>query len=191
MKTKTITIHALDICGSCLQAYALQQALIQHGIENEIIDYRPWYIYNNGRPLDWKFFAKRIVYGKGLKDRWRIFNHFVKGSLITTHDTYKTYRKLKNADLKADCFIAGSDQIWNSYFECGKDLAYYLDFIGNQRKISYAASIGRDSFDADKLKFMKRNVEPFEKVTVREKSACDVLASIGIKSEQVCDPTFF
>lgn len=190
MKTKTITIHALDNCGSGLQAYALQQALIQHGFENEIIDYRPWYIYNNGRPLDWKYFAKRMIYGKGLRRRWKVFNKFVSESLITTAKTYKTYKDLYNANLQADCFIAGSDQIWNSYFECGKDLSYYLGFVGEQRKISYAASLGRTTFTSEKLKFLKGNVERFEMVTVREKSACDVLSSIDIKSEQVCDPTF-
>lgn len=190
MKTKTITIHALDNCGSGLQAYALQQALIQHGIENEIIDYRPWYIYNNGRPLDWKFFVKRIIYRKGLRKRWKVYNDFVSDSLILTQKTYKTYSELCNANMKADCFIAGSDQIWNSYFKCGKDLAYYLRFVGNQRKVSYAASLGRTFFDPGKLKFMKKNVDQFELVTVREKSACSVLDSIGIKSTQLCDPTF-
>lgn len=190
MKTKTITIHALDNCGSGLQAYALQQALIQHGIENEIIDYRPWYIYNNGRPLNWKFFVKRIVYGKGLRKRWQVYNKFVSEYLITTKKTYKTYKDLCNADLRADCFIAGSDQIWNSYFECGKDRAYYLEFVGSQRKVSYAASLGRNIFDSSKLEFMKKNVELFSLITVREKSACDVFASVGINSTQVCDPTF-
>lgn len=190
MKTKTITVHALDNCGSGLQAYALQQALIQHGIENEIIDYRPWYIYNNGRPLDWKFFVKRILYRKALKRRWEIYNKFISDSLITTEKTYKNYEELYADNLKADFFIAGSDQIWNSYFECGKDPVYYLAFIENQRKISYAASLGRTSFDSNKMKFMKKNVESFEMVTVREKSACMVLSSIGIHSEQVCDPTF-
>lgn len=189
MKTKTITIHALDNCGSGLQAYALQQALLRRGIENEIIDYRPWYIHNNGRPLDWKFFVKRIVYGKGVRERRAVYDRFIEQFLVTTQ-RYTSVGQLRKANLQADCFIAGSDQIWNSYFECGKDLAYYLDFAGGQKKVSYAASLGRSAFDEQKLAFMKDRVGKFDWVTVREKSAVDLLSQIGIPSAQVCDPTF-
>ena len=110
--------------------------------------------------------------------------------MITTPKTYKTYKDLNNANLKADYFIAGSDQIWNSYFECGRDLAYYLKFVGDQRKVSYAASLGRTLFDSNKMLFMKKNVSPFELVTVREKSGCKILSANGIDAVQVCDPTF-
>ncbi len=190
MNTKTITIHALDNCGSGLQAYALQQFLINSGIDNEIIDYRPWYIYNNGRPLDWKFFVKRLLFWRKLKLRRKVYDAFIEKYLKVTSKVYKTHSELKKANLKADCFIAGSDQIWNSYFECGKDLAYYLSFVGNQRKVSYAASLGRTEFEPEKLEFMKKWVQAFNLVTVREGSAVSVLDSIGIKSERVCDPTF-
>src|SRR5699024_4968615 len=101
----------------------------------------------------------RILYRKALKRRWEIYNKFISDSLITTEKTYKNYEELYADNLKADFFIAGSDQIWNSYFECGKDPVYYLAFIENQRKISYAASLGRTSFDSNKMKFMKKNVE--------------------------------
>ena len=190
MKTKTITIHALDNCGSCLQAYALQQALLQHGIENEIIDYRPWYSKNNGRPLDWKFFAKRIIYGKGLKERWKVYNKFVENSLNTTKQQFRTNKELCEANLEADCFITGSDQVWNSYFECGKDLSYYLNFVNGHPKVSYAASLGRSEFDKEKLNFLKNNVQTFDLVTVRENSGCSILSSVGIKARKLCDPTF-
>ncbi|MDE5770084.1 MAG: polysaccharide pyruvyl transferase family protein [Ruminococcus sp.] len=189
MHTKTITIHALDNCGSGLQAYALQQYLLSKGIDNEIIDYRPWYIHNNGRPLDWKFFVKRVVFGKGIRQRRTIYDNFIKNFLKVTPKKYTSLKALKDDELKADCFIAGSDQIWNSYFECGKDLAYYLDFVGNQKKVSYAASLGRTRFDRKKMDFMKKYVGKFDMVTVREKSAIKVMESIGIPAVQVCDPT--
>ena len=191
MMTKTITIHALDNCGSGLQSYALQQYLIQNGIENEIIDYRPWYIHNNGRPLDWKFFIKRIIFLRGLKKRRKIYDDFVANYLNCTDKVYKSYEALKKEEFQANYFITGSDQIWNSYFECGKDRAYYLSFLkGTAKKVSYAASLGRTYFDEKKIAFLHEQTKDFQFITVREKSAISILQQAGQVAVQVCDPTF-
>ena len=59
MKTMTITLHDTDNCGSSLQAFALQTFLLENGVDNEIIDYVPNYVKNNGSAL--KSFIKHII----------------------------------------------------------------------------------------------------------------------------------
>ena len=54
-------------------------------------------------------------------------------SVKTKEEQRKTFEKI-------DCFVVGSDQVWNpDHF----DEVYLLDFVpDNIRKISYASSIG-------------------------------------------------
>ena len=41
-----------------------------------------------------------------------------------------------------DCFICGSDQIWNLNCTNGVCGPYFLDFVSGKRKIAYAPSMG-------------------------------------------------
>lgn len=186
MKVLTATLHAIDNCGSCLQAYALQQYLLQNGIENEIIDYRPPYFKNNGNAL--KYFIKKIVFRGKIRERERVFEEFVQEYLKVTSRRFKTYEEVKKADLKADCFLTGSDQVWNSYFPCGRDPFYYLDFVEHGKKISYAASLGR-IFNEEEIRQLYGKIKDFDYLSVREESSRKALEKTGLKVEQVCDPT--
>lgn len=186
MKILTATLHAIDNCGSCLQAYALQQYLLQQGIENEIIDYRPPYFKNNGNTL--KYFIKKIVFGRKIREREQIFEQFVVEYLKVTSEQYKTYEEVEKADLQADYFLTGSDQVWNDYFPCGRDPFYYLDFAKQGKKISYAASLGRVP-DERELQQLYNRVKDFDFISVREESSMLALHEKGLQVEQVCDPT--
>ena len=186
MKILTTTLHAIDNCGSCLQAYALQQYLISLGHQNQIIDYRPDYARNNGNPF--KSFVKNIVFYKRMKERWQVFDSFVKDYLILTPQHFHSYKDIKGANLRADLFVTGSDQVWNDYFPCGRDPVYYLSFT-EQKKISYAASVGRSPIAKDGLDILCEKIKDFDAISVRERSTPDELASKGIESTWVCDPT--
>lgn len=186
MKILTTTLHAIDNCGSCLQAYALQQFLISLGHQNEIIDYRPDYARNNGKPF--KNFVKKIVFYKQMKARWQVFDYFVKDYLILTPNQFHSYQDIKEADLQADLFVTGSDQVWNDYFPCGRDPVYYLSFT-KQKKISYAASVGKSPITKEALDVLCEKIKDFHAISVRERSTPDELASRGIESAWVCDPT--
>ena len=186
MKILTTTLHAIDNCGSCLQAYALQQHLLSLGHQNEIIDYRPDYARNNGNPL--KNFIKSIVFHKQMKERWRVFDTFVKEHLILTSQTFSSYEEVKRSNLEADVFVTGSDQVWNDYFPCGRDPVYYLSFT-DKKKISYAASVGRSLTESAGLDTLCDKIRDFDAVSVREKNTPAELAKKGISATWVCDPT--
>lgn len=188
MKTATITLHDTDNCGSSLQAYALQCFLSNNGIENEIIDYVPAYTKNNGRPF--KTFVRKIIYHRATKKREQKFASFVHNNLKLTKMHYTTLEQLRNNPPQADCFITGSDQLWNSMYLCGRDPAFYLNFT-TKKKIAYAVSVGREQIPNSNLDIIKRNAKGFHWISVRERTSVKQLDGLELKSgpvQHVCDP---
>lgn len=205
MKIKTITCHYVFNYGASLQAYALYKYLKLIGNEVEVIDYRPGYL--NDR---YKFFAiqnpvwskniiRKIIYwilktpGRilGLRRRNR-FYRFTKKNIRLTEKTFRTNSELEIAKLKADLFICGSDQIWNTSFENGKDPAFYLDFIPDDiYKCSYAASFAVDHVSPEDSRTITPRINRLNKISVREESALRILKSMNIRdAEVVLDPVF-
>ena len=139
MKIKIITLHSLINPGSALQAFALQEYLSNNN-NVEIIDYRPAYTRYGVSRL--KAFIRKILFFRLRRRQEKKFNTFMQKYMNLTK-TFFSYKSLKNANLQADLFIAGSDQLWNTDFPCGNDNAFYLDFAGNSKKISYSTSVGK------------------------------------------------
>lgn len=204
MRTKTITSHDVYNYGASLQAFALQQFLLENGHENEIIDYKPlysrarynfWYISPRYKFSSCKFLWFPVCLFLSLKrfktiKRKKKFDVFTKNYLCLTRNRYNDITSLEKAGLKADAFIVGSDQVWNSDHINGRDPANYLSFVnGDAKKLSYAASFGMDHIK-DGFEYMVRsNLLRFDYITVRESHALSILAGLGLKGEQVVDPT--
>lgn len=186
MKTATITLHDTDNCGSSLQAFALQQFMLRQGFDNQIIDYVPAYAKNNGHPL--KTLIRKIVFAKESKCRNEKFEIFVNKYLQLTRQRYRYLGQLKNKPPQADCYIVGSDQLWNTMYMCGRDPAFYLDF-GKKNKIAYAVSMGRDNISEDNVKMLQKYAEDFKWISVREKASIEQMSKwIKKPIYHVCDP---
>lgn len=190
MKTITITLHNTDNSGSSLQAYALQHFLLSNGIENEILDYVPEYVSNNGNKL--KTFIRKLIFHKDSLNREKKFREFSDKFLIKTSNKYYTYESLLNNYPIANCYITGSDQLWNSMYGCGNDPAYYLGFIKDEpiRKISYAVSLGRENIPKDNLDLVERYTNDFNWISVRENTSVEQLKQVvkNCDIDYVCDP---
>ena len=102
-----------------------------------------------------------------------------------------TYNKenISLANNVYNSFITGSDQVWN--IELCNDENYYLPFVKNNKKISYAASFGNVEIIKKYSKLIENNLKSYDLVTVREKSAVTELKKYyDIDSKNVLDPTF-
>lgn len=188
MKICTITLHCTVNCGSSLQAYALQRYLLDNGYETELVDYCPNYLKYNGNFL--KSVVKNILYFRMVMSQKRKNEEFRRQYLILSERKYHSYRKLKKNPPNADVYIAGSDQIWNPDYECGRDPAYYLTFVEEYiPKLSYAASLGKEYIPDSQKTFILEKVRNFSYITVREESSKTFLEKeVSCPVDYVCDP---
>lgn len=205
MKIKTITCHNVYNLGASLQAYALAKYLTDIGNDVEIIDYKPDYLNNhysfkiigNGKydkPIirQMYFIAKFPQRLKALLSRRkREFDEFTK-KLPLTELRYKSNNELKENIPVADVYFAGSDQIWNTVFENGKDPAFYLDFAPkNSIKAAYAASFATDDIVENYKEKIKKWLLNLDFISLREKSGVNIVKKLGIdNATQVLDPVF-
>ena len=205
MKIKTITCHNVYNAGASLQAYALAEYLNSIGHECQIIDYKPDYLehyklfgVSNSRydkPVLRELYnmAKfpgrlKAKYGNKKKE----YDRFTADFLPVTTETYTSNEELKSNPPEADIFFAGSDQIWNSFFNNGKDPAFYLDFapLGTV-KASYAASFATENIFTELKPQIKEWLSNMDYISVRESSGLNILNDLGIQEAvQVLDPVF-
>lgn len=201
MRVYTITCHHAINHGAMLQAYALQTYLESIGYKVQIIDYLPDYLQGvklwrgstkyNRMGLGFLYMLAKIPSRLKIKKRERAFDAFVKQYLLTTPIHYENIEQLRDKYPHGDCYIAGSDQIWNTTFRNGTDPAFYLDFGKHETKrVSYAASFATDTIADDKKVFVKDNLKRFDKISVRELSAKRILEDLGYDGAQVVDPVF-
>lgn len=199
MKICTITFQKVCNHGANLQAYALMKYLINEGHEVEIIDYQPMEVQKPYKI----FFQKhndtksiiKIVIREIISPIFRMkirynFYKFRKKYFNLSSRVYKNIDDLKLNYPKADIYICGSDQIWNSEITAGVDKGYFLQF-GNEdiKKISYAASFGKN-IDENSLKEIVKYLKDFNGVSIREKESIDFLQKYGIDPQIVMDPVF-
>jgi hypothetical protein len=187
MKVLVITIHSILNYGSVLQTYALNRFLRDRGHDAQVIDYRPNY----------KKSIKGLLQGAVVKALFAVpyhialgkFNSFMQKNIKTT----KAYtgESLRADPPQSDVYVVGSDQVWNRTYPCGTDGAYYLDFVKSGKKVAYAASIGRSGIPQDELLQLKDNVQGFDRISFREKSAKEQMEHVGLTdTTYVFDPVF-
>lgn len=203
-KVGTLTFHRAQNYGSILQTYALQTFVNKiakeknEEIEYKVVDVRPetqkdlYSIYKKG--LSTSNIIKNInafFYYKKLKEKNEKFDKFLKENINLT-DFYDNREELVNANIKMDYFITGSDQIWNVRSRDFEDY-YYLDFVKDAKKISYAASFGPLKIDWSKYNADKYSalLNEYSFISTREKgSAENVIKLTGREPEIHVDPTF-
>ena len=211
MKINTITSHKAYNYGATLQTYALQTYLESMGHQVEIIDYCPkyrskrnfWIIPQNTKIAKYaqKYFILHLLYAIHRAKKYLIntnferkkkFDEFDRRYLHITSQKYTSFQQLKVNPPIADCYIAGSDQIWNSNGDTGRDPVFYLNFGDSTiRRISYAASFGISEIEESFKPQLKKYLSVFDAISVREKTGLFILSEIGyVKAIQVCDPVF-
>lgn len=187
MNIKIITLHSLYNPGSNLQAFALQKYLSKDN-EVQIIDYRPAYT-RYGNSLLRSLIRKLLFFRSRMRETKKIHDFMKKYMNLTK--TYYTYESLSKDNLKADLFVVGSDQLWNTDFPCGNDNAFYLDFIKNTKKITYSTSVGKKIIDKKNLEKIRKFKDDFLSIAVREKdTSVQLTKKLGKKISWVCDPVF-
>ena len=206
MKIKTITCHDVYNVGASLQAYALVTYLRGLGHDAEIIDYKPYYLSHHfqlwgvNNPVYDKPIL-RMLYNLAkipsriitrYSRRKREYDIFKREYLPVTAIRYSSNAELKSNPPEADVYLAGSDQIWNTMFQNGKDPAFYLDFAPKTSiRAAYAASFATEDITIDCKEQVSKWLSQLNYVSVRESSGVELARKLGA-SNAVCvlDPVF-
>lgn len=186
MKIKIITIHNIPNFGSVFQTYALCKFLEESGFkEVEVVDYNPAYF----KPHSLRTIAAMVLNIKSYLERKNKFYSFIKRHIPLTSKSFKTLKELKETKFEADVFIAGGDQLWNVYHDCGQDDAYKITFFDG-KKISYSTSLGQSEFSEKDLNNLKNKIKDFYSISVRETTSVDLLEKVGLKATSCVDPVY-
>ncbi len=207
MNVGILTFHFSDNYGAALQAYALRRWLTEHGHRAHFIDYRPAHIEHGGRlslptsPEKLKANLKVVYLALssflhqhfGNRDQRDKFAHFRERFLDVASDAAPTDNGASLAAAQAfDLIVAGSDQIWSPSQHFGFDPNYFLAFADafRARKISYAASFGRDRVSSSEAEQLPRLLHHFDAISVREASGVTLVEqATGQRPANVPDPT--
>ena len=205
MRIAIITFSCAFNYGAMLQTYGLYQFLKRKGYDVFIIDYIPErYNIDAYNYVDiaikksryWRYIPfSKFVWQKTrlaqMKKNRDVFRKFLEDNVTLTHKFY-TLDDLKEDTPKADVYITGSDQVWNPDFLWNEkiDKPYYLAFLSdNEKKISYAASFGKNELDTVELNAAKEYLLEYEHISVREKAGVNIISKMGLKAVEVADPT--
>lgn len=188
-----MTFYFAHNYGAVWQAYALKNYLDING-KNEVnfIQFIPkklnvYYSLNPFNDLN-SLRSIKSMFGKILRNPKKVyqyikFEQFISTKLGCTID-------LNALNKNYDIFITGSDQVWNDNIT-GEYDEYFLSFSNNSKKISYAASFGKQNISSSTKEKIDKYLPKFDAISVREQSGINLINEIIIsKVSRVCDPVF-
>lgn len=179
--------------GTCLQSYALHKKL-------ELLGYHVSFLSLLPKRYTLKFIIGNYLSKIGILDK--LLKHsnppenlqevkrraFQKKNINIIRILSKREERRLVAD--TDCFITGSDQIWNTYRRYNP--FYFLSFAEGRKRIAYSSSIGTNSIKEEYKECVKQYLMKFSHIGVREFEAVKVLSELTGRKDirQVLDPTF-
>lgn len=195
--------------GAALQGYALYTTLKELGLAPCIVRYRGGEARNS--QIAYRLFQVKRFLGKKyraivdskpeqytaevlekVKKRERMFEDFSLSYMSFWNEKRVSWQQLRKKYPKCDCYICGSDQIWNPYFKSGfNDPGYFLAFApANSLKIAYAPSFGCDDIPETARKTLPALLKDFNAISVREQSSVEIVRKYANRTaEHVLDPT--
>lgn len=204
MKIGILTYHRAHNYGAVLQAYALQNYLLELGHEVSIIDYWPEYhssdyvIFPNFSSMSFRSKCKRILLFcigifRILKRRKGYIRFAIEQFKLTKYPLFVTPEMVNTVSY--DLIIYGSDQIWtkhNSQKFKGFDKVYFGNYSGvSQKKISYAASMGVINLSKEDYLFIELSLKNFDAISVRETELEKIIReNCSNEATLVLDPVF-
>lgn len=195
MRVGIVTFHCSYNFGSALQAFALQRTVEKLGHRAFIIDYRgrDFRQYRLFRLSRSHSMARMLLnLGRNI-ERKNSFERFWESQFnLTATYTEKDEGRLGELTGEFDCFVCGSDQIWNLDCTNGPVGPYFLNFAGERRRVAYAPSLAHESFRPENFPedAVREYLEKFDAISVREEGTVDVYQPLcPLKIEVALDPT--
>lgn len=183
MRVGILTFFNAHNYGAVLQAYALKRVIASMGHDVSIINYR-----NNMIEAHYpRILDKGSVYSQSeWNKQYERFENFITCYLVDGDRRVTSVNSIKD---EFDCFVVGSDQVWEPRITDGLDPFYILNFSTNAIKISYAASKSANLLSDEQKERLFNSIRVFDGISVRESSLQIWLKRNGISAELVADPS--
>lgn len=189
-KIAIITFGYSQNLGALLQAYALSEYITTLGHECKIIKFREF----DQRPFETikgipDAISDIVLFGE-CKRKMQKINVFRAKYLPFTERCYLSASEMDELNEQFDCFIAGSDQIWNVHR--GIIDEFFLSFVNSERrKVSYAASFGLTKLPEEYISGVREGLLRFDSISIREATGVKLAEELtGRKYLQAVDPVF-
>lgn len=191
-KIGILTFHDTINFGATLQAAALYKIINEMGCLVEIVNYHcaeidrrelPEYKYASSDKL--RGILKYILIGYKKK---RKHNELLKYLQSETRISEKYYNRdnIHQANQIYDCFIVGSDMLWNIDFTLS-DYTYMLDFVARDKEKYAFATSGMFHSSQEAI---RGYLNCFDQIAVREERlATNISNLLDRRVYHVCDPT--
>lgn len=183
--------------GAVLQMYSLKKVIVSLGHNVEIINYIPSN-YNRSSFRDTlrrsgikkksKSALNRISLSmKYQKSVFKAFDDFL-------DDKFKLSPLVNDSDWESiiktyDCVVVGSDQVWNPTNQRSDVYFFNTSDLTSPVKISYAADSTNDSVQEENIERLRKALENFSAISVRNEHTKSFVEKITGKSPQiVADP---
>lgn len=175
--------------GTVLQGLALVQTIQAMGYE--VFFYSKYQKFKR----TYRYYIKRFLISIGFKclednntKKYKMIAEFRKQ--YHNEVFFNNQKELHNFINTIDVFVTGSDQIWNTYFRY--DPFYFLDFVGNHKRIAYSSSIGTDSVKDEYKSIVRNHLMRFAHIGVREGEGVKVLSQLTgrLDIKHVLDPVY-
>ena len=184
--------------GGLLQAYALTSYLNKHGIDAEQMSWDFLDGLKKGKKRTHHYRSIGIIVKRCIifliewankrnqNKRIAAFERFEK--IIPHSSKIYTRDNIDDSIEKYDCFITGSDQVWNM---SQYNPEQFLNFVpSHKNKVSYAASMPDIKLTDEQKRIVCSNLEKFDAISVREKITAEKLNEwTGKEVVWVLDPT--
>jgi len=197
MKTAIITLYGFFNYGNRLQNYALQEALGKCGCDavSLAVDSAKEKVKGTIKRYIEKREGRLCPVPLIERVRENNFRRFSRRYIRTKRYTRASRSFAPALENEFDCFVVGSDQVWNPLFwekegfERSAD-NYLLRFVGSKRKVAYAASFGVSEIESSHRPYFAEALPGFRRVTVREEAGAAIVRDLsGVEAETVLDPT--
>lgn len=188
MKIGIMTINSQNM-GNRLQNYAVQEVI--KGLGHEV------YTMNNsycGREVTtFKHTLKLSVLNMALPSLFRKrregFYRFNDEFIQMHNSTWEAGKAPVGIDEEFDCFIVGSDQVWNPYFNFVTSNEF-LEFSEPQKKVALSVSFGVGSLPEAVISLYTERLKGFKAISVREDAGASIIKKLhGIDVPVLIDPT--
>ena len=184
-KVGILTFHDGINFGAFMQAYSLQKALMNLGLNVNIVNYKSRYHwlreYVHVLKKDFRIISniKKILKFRSVQDRY-----MRKGDFSFN---------ISNAVDQYDVVIFGSDEIWNvnnGFF--GFNAAYYGHGMGKRvKRIAFAPSCGSSMLGDYKSQLVKQELLEFQALSARDLNTKKIIEELTDRDVEILpDPTF-